>query len=230
MAPIGPPQGGAGTLDVAISSLGDRDADQLRLQWRNHLGGAAPAHLPRWLLVRLLAYRLQVAALGDLDKATLRTLRLPKRDGDGSSDCRPFEPRGPTPRDGVGLRPGSLLVREWNGRPERVMIHEKGFAWNGATYRSLSQIAKAMTGTSWNGHRFFGLRPAKDRGVFPEGNRSSHSNRGHDAVGRAPRLAQRRVILFFWPTRASSANQTSMASGSTPFSRPICARRAGRLF
>jgi len=74
-----------------------------------------------------------------------------------------------------------------------------------------------MTGTSWNGHRFFGLRPAKDRGVFPEGNRSSHSNRGHDAVGRAPRLAQRRVILFFWPTRASSANQTSMASGSTPF-------------
>jgi hypothetical protein len=128
MAPIGPPQGGAGTLDVAISSLGDRDADQLRLQWRNHLGGAAPAHLPRWLLVRLLAYRLQVAALGDLDKATLRTLRLPKRDGDGSSDGRPFETRGPTTRDGIGLKSGALLVREWNGRLERVMILESACA------------------------------------------------------------------------------------------------------
>jgi hypothetical protein len=181
MAPIGPPQGGAGTLDVAISSLGDRDADQLRLQWRNHLGGAAPAHLPRWLLVRLLAYRLQVAALGDLDKATLRTLRLPKGEGDGASDCRPFEIRGPTTRAGVGLKPGSLLVREWNGRRERVMILEKGFAWNGATYRSLSQIAKAMTGTSWNGHRFFGLRPGTGQGVAAKGSRSSDENRNHDA-------------------------------------------------
>jgi Protein of unknown function (DUF2924) len=177
-----PSPGGVGTLDVAIAGLGDCDAEQLRLQWRNHLGGAAPAHLPRWLLLRLLAYRLQVATLGDLDKATLRTLRLPKRDGDGSSDCRPFETRRPTTRDGVGLKPGSLLVREWNGRPERVMILEKGFAWNGATYRSLSQIAKAMTGTSWNGHRFFGLRPAKGQSVAPEGNHSSHDNRSHDAA------------------------------------------------
>ena len=50
------------------------------------------------------------------------------------------------------------------------------------------------------------------------------------ALGRVPRLAQRRVILFFWPMRASSANQTSMAAGSTPFSRPISSRRAGKLF
>jgi hypothetical protein len=50
------------------------------------------------------------------------------------------------------------------------------------------------------------------------------------ALGRVPRLAQRRVILFFWPIRASSANQTSMALGSTPFSRPISSRRAGNFF
>jgi hypothetical protein len=129
---------------------------------------------------------LQVAALGDLDKATLRTLRLPKRDGDGSSDGRPFETRGPTTRDGIGLKSGALLVREWNGRLERVMILEKGFAWNGATYRSLSQIAKAMTGTSWNGHRFFGLRPASERHVGSKRNRSAAVQRGSAAVVGTP--------------------------------------------
>jgi Protein of unknown function (DUF2924) len=56
---------------------------------------------------------------------------------------------------------GALPAREWNGRLERVMVLDKGFAWNGETYGSLSQVAKAMTGTSWNGHRFFGLRTAK---------------------------------------------------------------------
>jgi Protein of unknown function (DUF2924) len=168
----------AAAIDAAIASLGDCGVEQLHLQWRNHLGGAAATHLPRWLLLRLLAHRLQVAALGDLDKATLRNLRLQKRGGEGgeASERRPFETRGPTTREGVGLRPGSLLVREWNGRPERVMVLEEGFAWNGATYRSLSQIAKAMTGTSWNGHRFFGLRQAKGQGVASNGNRDPKKN------------------------------------------------------
>ena len=53
------------------------------------------------------------------------------------------------------------MVREWKGKLERVTVLEKGFAWNGKSYASLSQIATAMTGTSWNGHRFFGLRTAK---------------------------------------------------------------------
>jgi Protein of unknown function (DUF2924) len=59
------------------------------------------------------------------------------------------------------LKAGALLVREWNGRLERVMILEEGFAWNGQTFGSLSQIAKTMTGTTWNGHRFFGLHQGK---------------------------------------------------------------------
>lgn len=148
-------------LDVLIESLVDLDVDRLRLQWRNHLGGTAPAHSPRWLLRRLLVFRLQAAAFGDLDKSTLRLLRHPKDAGAESSVGRPFERRSPTTRDGARLKSGALLVREWNGRLERVMVLENGFAWNGKIYRSLSQIAKAMTGTSWNGHRFFGLRPAK---------------------------------------------------------------------
>ena len=150
-------------IDALVASIGDLEVDQLRLQWRNHLGGTPPAHLPRWLLARVLAQRIQVAALGDLTKATRRILRQANGDGGDESKTRPFAPRDPATRDGVGLKVGALLTREWNGALQRVMVLEKGFAWNGQTYRSLSQIAKAMTGTSWNGHRFFGLRPAPSR-------------------------------------------------------------------
>jgi Protein of unknown function (DUF2924) len=140
-----------------IANLGGLDLNGLRRQWRTHLGGEAPAHLPRWLLMRVLAYRFQSDALGDLDKSIRRILRSGKEDGVGA----PFDRREPQTREGLGLKAGALLVREWNGRLERVMILEEGFAWNGQTFDSLSQIAKAMTGTTWNGHRFFGLRQGK---------------------------------------------------------------------
>ena len=87
-------------------------------------------------------------------------LRQSKGDGGEDSANRPFEPRAPATRDGVGLKAGALLVREWNGAPQRVMVLEKGFAWNGKSYASLSQVAKAITGTSWNGHRCAGGRRA----------------------------------------------------------------------
>jgi hypothetical protein len=56
-------------------------------------------------------------------------------------------------------------VREWRGKLERVMVLDERFAWNGRTFSSLSQVAKAITGTSWNGHRFFALRSKKDHHV-----------------------------------------------------------------
>ena len=108
-----------------------------------------------------LAYRIQAAALGGLDKETLRVIRQPKGQTLGSSCDRPFAARIPATCEGTQLRAGALLTREWNGKLERVMVLDKGFAWNGETYGSLSQVAKAMTGTNWNGHRFFGLRTAK---------------------------------------------------------------------
>jgi Protein of unknown function (DUF2924) len=155
-------------LGETISGLVDLDANGLCLQWRNHLGGTPPAHLPLWLLLRIMAYRIQAAAPGGLDKETLRVIRQPKGQEVESSDARPFKTRTPITRDGASLRAGALLAREWNGKLERVMTLEKGFAWNGETYVSLSQIAKAMTGTSWNGHRFFGLRAAKsNRSAMP---------------------------------------------------------------
>jgi hypothetical protein len=144
-----------------IAALVELDANELCLQWRNHLGGSPPAHLPRWLLMKILAYRIQATAFGGLDKETLRVLRQPKGKRLASTDLRPFEARIATTREGTELKAGALLAREWNGRLERVMILDQGVAWNGETYGSLSQVAKAMTGTSWNGHRFFGLRTAR---------------------------------------------------------------------
>jgi Protein of unknown function (DUF2924) len=107
--------------------------------------------------MRVLAYRLQANAFGGLDKSTQRMLRSDKAEG----AAVPFDRRSPQTRDGVGLKAGALLAREWKGKLERVMIVEEGFAWNGQTFGSLSQIAKAMTGTNWNGHRFFGLRQGR---------------------------------------------------------------------
>src|SRR5271166_2498969 len=79
------------TVDASVASLSGLNLDQLRLQWRNQLGGIAPAHLPGWLLIRVLAYRTQAAAFGDLDRTILRRLR---DDALESGDARPFAPRG----------------------------------------------------------------------------------------------------------------------------------------
>jgi hypothetical protein len=156
-----PTPGASLPLDVSllsiVANLEGLDLDGLRRQWRVHLGGEPPTHLPRWLLMRGLAYRLQSDAFGGLDKSIRRILRSGKVDGVGA----PFDRRAPQTREGLGLKSGALLVREWNGRLERVMVLEEGFAWNGQTFGSLSQIAKAMTGTNWNGRRFFGLRQGK---------------------------------------------------------------------
>ena len=146
--PMATTSGASPPRDVSVLSmvadLEGRDLDGLRRQWRAHLGGEAPAHLPRWLLMRVLAYQLQSNAFGGLDKTIRRNLRSDKDDA-----AVPFDRRAPQTRQSVALKAGALLVREWKGRLERVMILEEGFAWNGQTFGSLSQIAKAMTGTNW---------------------------------------------------------------------------------
>jgi hypothetical protein len=158
---MAPTPGASLPLDASrlsiVANLDGLDLDGLRRQWRAHLGGEPPTRLPRWLLIRVLACRLQFDAFGGLDKSIRRILRSREEDGVGA----PFDRRAAQTREGVGLKAGALLVREWNGKLERVMILEGGFAWNSQTFGSLSQIAKAMTGTNWNGQRFFGLRQGK---------------------------------------------------------------------
>jgi hypothetical protein len=146
---------------VIVADLEGLGIEGLRRQWRNHLGGRTPDHLPRWLLAKVLGHRLQVAAFGDVDKSVRRLIR-DQSDMEGGRRAAPFDRRDPQTREGVGLRAGALLVREWQGKLERVMVLEEGFAWRGKSFGSLSQIAKAMTGTNWNGHRFFGLRQGQE--------------------------------------------------------------------
>jgi Protein of unknown function (DUF2924) len=149
---------GEDNMEAEIAHLRDLDLPGLRARWRSLYRKQAPDRLPRHLLFRILAYRLQAGRLGDLDKDTRRFL---DRVASGAQDANAIKAVDSPPLRN-GLQPGTVLVREWNGVLQRVMVLDQGFAWNGTTYRSLSEIAFAITGTRWSGPRFFGLR---DRGV-----------------------------------------------------------------
>jgi hypothetical protein len=140
------------SVNVEIARLRDLDVQGLRSLWQSRYGGIAPAHLPRHLLFRLLAYRLQAEHLGDLDPDSKRVLDRSDSPEDASKRA------ADAARATKSLRPGTMLGREWNGEMQRVAVLAEGFAWNGITYPSLSKVAFAITGTRWNGPRFFGLR------------------------------------------------------------------------
>ena len=114
-----------------------------------------PSHLPRHLLFAVLAYRLQADELGDLDPGTARLLKQIAIGGGTREASRWADEFG---RRRARFKPGTILMREWNAQAHRVMVVDEGFAWNGKTYDSLSKVAFAITGTNWNGPRFFGLR------------------------------------------------------------------------
>jgi hypothetical protein len=143
------------SLDDEIAHIRDLDLHGLRARWKSMLRQQPPSHLPRHLLFAVLAYRLQAGELGDLDPTTARLLRLIATDGGplkASSRMNEFVRRK------AELKPGTILTREWNAQAYRVMVVDEGFAWNGKIYDSLSKVAFAITGTNWNGPRFFGLR------------------------------------------------------------------------
>lgn len=150
----------------AVAVLEKLDLHELRIRWRKLFRRTAPPHLPRYLLLRIIAYRIQASAYGDLDRETVRYLDRVARDyqrrraaGETRSGKKP-PPVPPVPEN-RSLKPGTLLAREHEGVLHRVVTIEGGFAWNEAKYRSLSEVARAITGTNWNGPRFFGLRDRK---------------------------------------------------------------------
>lgn len=161
-------------LAAELDALPGMDIAALRTQYRQLHRKAAPPHLPRWLLVRIVAYRVQALALGDLDPETIRILERVARDRargmtagnrDGAKGGAKCE-RAAASANSVAtvpyrLRPGTHLVREHGGELHRVVVLESGFSWNGSTFTSLSEIARTITGTSWNGPAFFGLRSKK---------------------------------------------------------------------
>jgi hypothetical protein len=143
------------SLEDEIARLRDLDTQTLRARWRTVFSGKAPPHLPRHLLFAMIAYRLQAEVFGDLDAETLRLLKKLELAPSNTAAVRLTEALCQRRRE---LAPGTVLLREWNSQTHRVTVVDEGFAWQGETYDSLSQIAQAITGTKWNGPRFFGLR------------------------------------------------------------------------
>src|SRR5215813_3013559 len=140
-------------LDTEITCLRDLNVEGLRAKWHTAFRRRAPPHLPRHLLFHILAYRLQADRLGQLDADSRRLL---DRIGSSASD-ETDRLTADLNRTRTELKPGTLLTREWDGHPQRVMVLADGFSWNGKTYPSLSKVAFAITGTRWSGPRFFGL-------------------------------------------------------------------------
>ncbi|MGU3286030.1 DUF2924 domain-containing protein [Methylobacterium sp. WL7] len=147
-------------MSASLDALAGMDAAALERRWRQVFGAAPPPGLPPALRARVIAYRLQALAYGDLDRDTARALeRLAQARGPRgqSGDDMPIRVSVPVP-DRRGRTPGVTLSREWAGVMHTVHVLDAGYAWNGATYCSLSRVAQAITGTKWNGPRFFGLR------------------------------------------------------------------------
>jgi hypothetical protein len=148
------------TVEDEIAHLRGLDLRGLRARWLSVFQRAAPDHLPRHLLFAITAYRIQADRFGDLDHETRQMLDRAEAKGSVaamSARLVSFDQKR------TELTPGTVLIREWDRQSQRVMVMADGFAWNGETYDSLSKVAFAITGTKWNGPRFFGLRDKKDR-------------------------------------------------------------------
>jgi Protein of unknown function (DUF2924) len=137
----------------ALSRLPTLDIGGLRQQWRGLYKTQAPANLSRELLLRAVAYRMQEVALGGLRPARQRQLRqiAQQLNETGAANTCPSR----------GLKPGTRLIREWQGRTYDVLVLDDGFSWQNTHYRSLSAIARNITGTAWSGPLFFGLKPSR---------------------------------------------------------------------
>src|SRR3984893_18592324 len=137
-------------LAEEIAVLSNAGIATLRERWKNLYGKQPPGGLGRSFLIRAIAYRLQEQTCGGLKPSTRRLLaRVAAETAGGSSPKKPQSRRAEM---------GTILVREWQGNAHRVTVLDDGVAFNGKRYRSLSEVAREITGSRWSGPRFFGLR------------------------------------------------------------------------
>lgn len=129
---------------------------ELRGEWRRLHVMQPPKSLSRDLLLRGITYKIQERASGGLSKSVLRKLTGAGPDVT-SDDHRRAAPR-------AAVKPGTRLVREWNGQTHTVLVHADGVEWRDRRYRSLSIVAREITGAHWSGPRFFGLTSKKGAG------------------------------------------------------------------
>lgn len=137
-------------IEAEVDRLRSMPKAELRARYRTLFKAEPPKAYGPDLLRRSIAYRIQEQAYGGLDAATRRLLNNLITQYAKNKDGRIVIPRR--------IKPGAVLVREWKGRSHRVMVLQDGFAYEGKTYASLSEIARLITGARWNGPRFFGLR------------------------------------------------------------------------
>ena len=161
---------GPDSIEQALKALGDLDHAALKERWRVLQGGDPPRRLSRQLLLRALAHAIQERAFGRLSPMLRQRLQRLAAELQATGRIASI---GRQPR----FKSGTRLIREWQGRTHEVTIHEEGFRWEDKTYRSLSAVAQAITGTRWNGHVFFGLRspqsPCSAAGA-PDDSRCGH--------------------------------------------------------
>src|SRR6266850_3603936 len=139
-----------GATGEALSRLPKLDIRELREEWRLLYKADASPHLSRDLLIRAVAYRMQEVALGGLRPEPQRQLRqIAQELKQAGGAAKRFRPQ---------LKPGTRLMREWQGRTYVVVVLDDGFSWQGTRCNSLSAIARKITGTAWSGPLFFGLK------------------------------------------------------------------------
>jgi len=140
-------------LDDQLEELRNCSSSALRQQWRTIFRSVAP-DMPPDLMRRAIAWRLQERVHGGLAPSAMKTILALQaslaRDGGGA--VAPV------------LKPGTRLVREWHGRTYHVLVCDEGYEYDQRRYRSLSQIAREITGAAWSGPRFFGLKSDKRHG------------------------------------------------------------------
>jgi Protein of unknown function (DUF2924) len=135
----------AAAIEAEVDQIRSLGVDALRGRWRMLFAAVPPKGLTKDIIGRMIAYRIQEEAFGGLDRETVKLLdRLARGEKPNELNRR--------------LKPGTVLMREYNGERHTVTVVPEGFLWRDTTYSSLSIIAQAITGTKWNGPRFFGLR------------------------------------------------------------------------
>lgn len=159
----------SGDVDMLPQRIQVMSVDELRALWRRRRGQAPPEGLSKDLIARALAYWVQEARDGGLDPLVRKRLAALMKGGQAARH----------------LRVGTVIVREYRGRLHEVTVTPAGFLWDGQIYASLSAIAKTITGTAWNGHRFFGLRgeTAKETKTAKETEPGKARMPDHVAVG-----------------------------------------------